>query len=87
MVVYNWEKIKEVSNWVNITFENSDEAIKVEHFGFGFKIQSLYDILRFQFTLLGSNTNKIEFADDKKSININILLSRLSIFYQIEFFS
>ena len=69
MIAYTTkEKIKEISNWVNVTFEDIDTPYKDEHFAFGFKTQNLQDILSFQFTLLVSNRNKIEFVDDERKV-------------------
>ena len=56
--IHHWEKIKGVSNWINITFEHSDRLYKADHFTFSFKSQNLQDILNFQFTLLGSDMKK-----------------------------
>lgn len=53
---YNWENIKEILIWGNITFKDSDEPNKAEHFGFAFKTQNVRDILRFQFNLLDCDT-------------------------------
>ena len=64
--VYNKEKVKEVSNWVNITFENSERPMKAEHFGLGLKAQDLQDILRFQLALFDSDTSKTKFVDGGK---------------------
>ena len=56
--IHPWEKIKGVSNWINITFEHSDRRYKADHFTFSFKSQNLQDTLNFQFTLLGSDMKK-----------------------------
>ena len=61
---HNWKK--GVSNWINVTFEDSGKPYRADHFAFGFKSRNLKDILNFQFTLLGSDAKKIEFVDNEK---------------------
>lgn len=57
--------------------EYCDTPYKAEYFAFRFKTQNLQDILRFQFTLLDSDTNKIEFVVDKKVAILNFKIDIL----------
>ena len=58
-----------VSNWINVTFEDLDKLDRPDHFAFNFKRKNLQDIFNFQLTLLDSDANKIEFVDNKKKVS------------------
>ena len=64
--IHNWEKIKGIFNWINLTFEGSDRPYKADHFTFGLKSQIQQDCLNFQLTLLDSDMKKIEFVNNEK---------------------
>ena len=62
-----------VSNWINVTFEDLDKLYRLDHFAFNFQRKNLQDIFNFQLTILDSDANKTEFVDNNKKSAVLIL--------------
>ena len=65
--IEQWELIKRVSNWVNVSLTDSDYPLNSDHFAFNFKTKKPKDIVNFSFLLLNKKTELIKFIDGKKN--------------------
>ena len=69
--INSWEHIKGKSLWVNVNFDNLEEAKKIDYFCFSFKTASLNDLLLFIIYLIDDFNNAITFNDREKKISIS----------------
>ena len=69
--INGWEHIKGKSLWVNVNFDNLEEAKKIDYFCFSFKTASLNDLLLFTIYLIDDFNNAITFNDGEKKISIS----------------
>lgn len=66
----NWDKIKGVSDWVNVLLTNYKQPQNTDHFAFGFKTKNPKDIANFNFLLLDGDANLINFVDGEKKVPV-----------------
>ena len=72
------ESITGVSNWMNVTFIDSDNPLNSDHFAFKFKTKKPKDIINCSFLVLNGKTELIEFIDgEKKSLLLNFRIDGL----------
>ena len=69
--INDWEHIKGKSLWVNVNFDNLQEAKKIDYFCFSFKTASLNDLLLFIIYLIDDFNNAITFNNGEKKISIS----------------
>ena len=71
--IKDWTKIKQKSKWINIMFNDSENATLVKHFAFAFETVNLSDLLNFQLSLLHDGVRPVKFdPNNKKNTSINI---------------
>ena len=73
----NWSEIKNLSRWVNATFQEQKDNRNTSHPLFNFTTRNKDDVLGFSLKLIDPNNNLISFADVEKKVPI--------IEYMIEF--
>ena len=73
--IEKWDKIKNSSRWVNVSFQSHEENRQARHFSYNFLTKNKNDLLNFTVKLIDSNNEDIEFIDgEKKFPIINFLI-------------
>ena len=70
--IKDWTKLKGVSKWINIIFNDSENPTLAKHFAFAFETVNLSNLLNFQLSLLDDKAKPIKFALNEKNTSINI---------------
>ena len=70
--IKDWTKLKGVSKWINIIFNDSENPTLAKHFAFAFETVNLSNLLNFQLSLLDGKAKPIKFALNEKNTSINI---------------
>ena len=70
--IKDWTKLKGVSKWINIIFNDSENPTLAKHFAFTFETVNLSNLLNFQLSLLDDKAKPIKFALNEKNTSINI---------------
>ena len=65
--IKDWTKLKGVSKWINIIFNDSENPTLAKHFAFAFETLNLSDLLNFQLSLPDDETKLIKFAPNEKT--------------------
>ena len=64
--IKDWTKLKGVSKWINIIFNDSENPTLAKHFAFAFETVNLSNLLNFQLSLLDDKAKPIKFALNEK---------------------
>ena len=64
--IKDWTKLKGVSKWINIIFNDSENPTLAKHFAFAFETVNLSNLLNFQLSLLDDKAKPIKFALKEK---------------------
>ena len=60
--IKDWTKLKGVSKWINIIFNDSENPTLAKHFAFAFETVNLNNLLNFQLSLLDDKAKPMKFA-------------------------
>ena len=64
--IKDWTKLKGVSKWINIIFNDSENPTLAKHFAFAFETVNLSNLLNFQLSLLDDKAKPIKFVLNEK---------------------
>ena len=66
--IKDWTKLKGVSKWINIIFNDSENPTLAKHFAFAFETVNLSNLLNFQLSLFDVEAKPIKFTPNEKKI-------------------